>query len=120
VVPVLAAGEAWLLFGEKLSAIQVPGFALALPGVVLARRMTAQAPTKPVVQGAVVANADARETAHAKAARRTLSPGRFATRHGLRRTRESFARHAMLRGRGQVVEILGRVTSSTGAMPCRE
>jgi hypothetical protein len=58
VVPVLAAGEAWLLFGEKLSAIQVPGFALALPGVVLARRMTAQAPAKPVAQGAVVANAE--------------------------------------------------------------
>ena len=36
-VPPLAAVEAWALFGERLSAIQVAGFALALGGVLLAR-----------------------------------------------------------------------------------
>jgi drug/metabolite transporter (DMT)-like permease len=37
-VPGLAATEAWLIFGEKLTALQIVGFALALAGVVLARR----------------------------------------------------------------------------------
>jgi len=36
-VPPLAAIEAWLLFGEKLSLIQMIGFALALGGVLLGR-----------------------------------------------------------------------------------
>lgn len=36
-VPPLAALEAWLLFGERLVAIQLVGFALALGGVLLAR-----------------------------------------------------------------------------------
>ncbi|GAB7523138.1 DMT family transporter [Paraburkholderia sp. 2C] len=40
-VPALAAGEAWLLFGEKLGAMQMLGFVLALAGVVLARRVVA-------------------------------------------------------------------------------
>ena len=36
-VPMLAAIEAWLLFGEKLGPVQIAGFALALGGVLLAR-----------------------------------------------------------------------------------
>lgn len=36
--PPLAAGEAFLLFGETLSLIQVAGFAIAISGVLLARR----------------------------------------------------------------------------------
>jgi drug/metabolite transporter (DMT)-like permease len=39
-VPPLAAIEAWLLFGERLVAIQMLGFALALGGVLLARSRT--------------------------------------------------------------------------------
>lgn len=38
-VPALAAAEAWILFGEKLGAMQMFGFVLALAGVVLARRV---------------------------------------------------------------------------------
>ena len=51
-VPGLAAAEAWLLFGEKLTTIQVLGFALALAGVVLARRvaLTSSAKQAHVVQ----------------------------------------------------------------------
>ncbi len=37
-VPPLAAVQAWLLFGETLTAVQVAGFALAIAGVALARR----------------------------------------------------------------------------------
>ncbi|WP_158937318.1 DMT family transporter [Burkholderia sp. S171] len=36
-VPGLAAIEAWLLFGERLTVVQIAGFALASVGVVLAR-----------------------------------------------------------------------------------
>ena len=36
-VPPLAAIEAWVLFGEHLSVVQLLGFALALGGVLLAR-----------------------------------------------------------------------------------
>jgi drug/metabolite transporter (DMT)-like permease len=36
-VPALAAVEAWALFGERLVAVQLLGFALALGGVLLAR-----------------------------------------------------------------------------------
>ncbi|WP_420144404.1 DMT family transporter [Sphingobium sp.] len=36
-VPPLAAIEAWLLFGEKLGAVQLVGFALALGGVLIGR-----------------------------------------------------------------------------------
>ncbi|EHJ46864.1 protein of unknown function DUF6 transmembrane [Solidesulfovibrio carbinoliphilus subsp. oakridgensis] len=39
--PPLAAAEAWLLFGARLGPAQLAGFALALGGVVLARRMPA-------------------------------------------------------------------------------
>ncbi|QYD73051.1 DMT family transporter [Paraburkholderia edwinii] len=52
-VPALAAGEAWILFGEKLGAIQMLGFVLALAGVVLARRVATPSPPKkeqPVAQ----------------------------------------------------------------------
>jgi drug/metabolite transporter (DMT)-like permease len=37
-VPPLAAAQAWLLFGETLTAVQLAGFALALIGVALSRR----------------------------------------------------------------------------------
>jgi drug/metabolite transporter (DMT)-like permease len=37
-VPVLAAIEAWLLFGERLTMVQITGFVIALAGVVLARK----------------------------------------------------------------------------------
>ena len=42
-VPMLAAIEAWLLFGEKLGPVQITGFVLALGGVLLARA-SARAP----------------------------------------------------------------------------
>uniref|UniRef100_I2Q1L6 DMT(Drug/metabolite transporter) superfamily permease n=1 Tax=Desulfovibrio sp. U5L TaxID=596152 RepID=I2Q1L6_9BACT len=40
--PPLAAAEAWLLFGVRLGPMQWAGFALALGGVVLARRLPAE------------------------------------------------------------------------------
>jgi drug/metabolite transporter (DMT)-like permease len=43
-VPPLAAIEAWILFGEKLIAIQLIGFALALGGVLLARSKSTPPP----------------------------------------------------------------------------
>ncbi|GAB2914626.1 DMT family transporter [Paraburkholderia jirisanensis] len=60
VVPALAAGEAWMLFGEKLGAIQMLGFVLALVGVVLARRVAApsQRNKEQPMQHEVVANPD--------------------------------------------------------------
>jgi drug/metabolite transporter (DMT)-like permease len=42
-VPMLAAIEAWLLFGERLGPVQIAGFVLALGGVLLARA-SARAP----------------------------------------------------------------------------
>jgi drug/metabolite transporter (DMT)-like permease len=47
-VPMLAAVEAWLLFGEKLGPVQITGFALALGGVLLARA----APKPPIAEPA--------------------------------------------------------------------
>ncbi len=52
-VPALAAAEAWALFGEKLSALQMLGFVLALAGVVLARRAAAPSPLKPAPAGSL-------------------------------------------------------------------
>ncbi|WP_199194750.1 DMT family transporter [Phyllobacterium phragmitis] len=52
IVPPLAALEAWILFGEKLTPVQIAGFVLALGGVLLARmaspgqQITAQRPGK--------------------------------------------------------------------------
>jgi drug/metabolite transporter (DMT)-like permease len=46
-VPMLAAIEAWALFGEKLGPIQIAGFALALGGVLLARARTKPAIAEP-------------------------------------------------------------------------
>ncbi|MGD6652187.1 DMT family transporter, partial [Xanthomonas citri pv. citri] len=37
-VPPLSALQAWAIFGETLSALQVVGFAVAIAGVALARR----------------------------------------------------------------------------------
>jgi len=46
-VPMLAAVEAWLLFGEKLGPVQITGFALALGGVLLARATPKQPIAEP-------------------------------------------------------------------------
>ncbi len=46
-VPVLAAMEAWALFGERLGLLQIVGFLLALAGVLLARTVAKVAPTEP-------------------------------------------------------------------------
>ncbi len=46
-VPMLAAIEAWLLFGEKLGPVQITGFALALGGVLLARATPKQPIAEP-------------------------------------------------------------------------
>jgi len=37
-VPPLSAVQAWLIFGETLSPVQLLGFAVAIAGVALARR----------------------------------------------------------------------------------
>lgn len=46
-VPPLAAIEAWVLFGERLSIVQLLGFALALGGVLLARTVKTSPPPEP-------------------------------------------------------------------------
>jgi drug/metabolite transporter (DMT)-like permease len=46
-VPALAAVEAWALFGERLVAVQLVGFALALGGVLLARVRASETVAEP-------------------------------------------------------------------------
>jgi drug/metabolite transporter (DMT)-like permease len=64
-VPALAAAESWFLFGEKLGALQMLGFVLALAGVALARRVATSSAGKQEqgVSGAVVASTNRRAAA---------------------------------------------------------